>query len=90
MLNQCHKTTDTTTDTTHISRILELAEATSSGRIVASCVNRLENDVRFLKWVRDKRYRFRVKNKRDCYSGIEIHNVSISRIFLAIFNLDIY
>lgn len=44
MLNQCHKTTDTTTDATHVSCILELAGATSGSRIVAGCLNWLEND----------------------------------------------
>jgi len=47
MLNQCHKSTDITTDMTRVLRILEMTGATFDGRIVTSCLNRLENNVRF-------------------------------------------
>jgi len=47
MLNQCHKSTDITTDMTHVSRILKTTGATFGGRIVISCLNRLENNVCF-------------------------------------------
>lgn len=54
MLNQRHKSADTTTDTIHVSRILELTRATFAGRITADCLNRLEKV--YFKWIQIKSF----------------------------------